>query len=259
MDRTYWHKQELGKPLFPDLLWSRPETKRARGKLLVIGGHSEGFTAPARAYSEAVNSEIGSARVLLPQHVQKLLPKSFSEMEFVPSTPSGSFGRQALAELVTGAQWADGVLLAGDFGRNSETAILLEQFIQKYQGQLTLAQDSLPYFFEQSLAVLDRKDTLIVPTFSQLQKLATGAGITKAFTSTMDLLHFIDALHVFTQTHSIALVTQHLETIFVAVNGQVSTTKSSARDKVTLAPHAAVWWLQPPTNPFEAVTLSLLN
>lgn len=259
MDRTYWHKQESEKPLFPDLQWSRPETKRARGKLLVTGGNSQGFTAPARAYSEALASGVGTARVLLPQHVQKLLPKSFSDMEFVPSTPSGSFARQALAELLAGAHWANGVLLAGDFGRNSETAILLEQFVQKYQGQLTLTQDSIPYFFEQSPAVLDRKNTLIVPTFSQLQKLATGAGITTAFTSTMDLLHFIDALHVFTQTHNIALVTQHLETIFIAVNGQVSTTKSSARDGVTLAAHAAVWWLQHPTKPFDALTSSLID
>lgn len=258
MDRTYWHRQKPDSSLFPDLQWSRPETKRARGKLLIIGGNSQGFTAPAQIYSEALSSGVGSARVLLPQHVQRLLPKTFSEMEFVPSTPSGSFAQKALAELLHDAQWADSVVLAGDFGRNSETAILLEQFTQKYVGQLTLAQDSINYFLDNPKLLLSRPKTLFVPTFSQLQKLATGAKFPKPFTSDMDFLHFVDALHVFTETHNIALVTQHLETIFVAVDGQVSSTKMPAKDEISLAAHAAVWWLQHPPKPFEAMTTSLV-
>ena len=40
----------------------------------------------------------------------------------------------ALAPLLDLAQWADGVLLAGDIGRNSETTVLLETFMSKYHG-----------------------------------------------------------------------------------------------------------------------------
>ncbi len=259
MNPTYWHKQTPETPLFPDLQWSRPETKRARGKLQIIGGHSQGFTAPAQAYSEAIASGVGAARVLLPDHVKKLLPKSFSEMEFAPSTPSGSFATQSLAELLAGALWADGVLLAGDFGRNSETAILLEQFVQKYKGQLTLCQDSLDYFLESPEALLKRSNTLLATDFTQLQRLATGAKSPQAFTSTMDFLHFVDALHVFSKVHEVALVTQHLETIFVAVDGEVSSAKSSPESKVALAAHAAVWWLQHKTKPFEALSTSVVS
>lgn len=258
MDHTYWHKQDSNKALYPDIQWSRPETKKARGKLLIIGGNSQGFTAPAQTYSDAVTAGIGTARVVLPQHVQKLLPKNFSEMEFAPSTPSGSFARKALGELMVGTTWADGVLLAGDFGRNSETAILLEQFIQKYAHQLTLAHDTIDYFMDNPKALLTRPRTLLVPTFGQLQKLTIGAKSTLAFTTRMDLLHFVDALHVFTKTHNTALVAQHLETIFVAVDGEVSSTKSAARDEVTLASTAAVWWLQHNSKPFEALTSSLI-
>lgn len=259
MSRTYWHKQELDAPLFPDLLWSRPETKRTRGKLLVIGGNSQGFTAPAQAYNEATAAGIGSARVLLPERVQKLLPKSFSEMEFVPSTPSGSFAKKALAELLHNATWADGVLLAGDFGRNSETAILLEQFVQKYSGQLTLVQDGLDYFLNQPQTILKRNNTVIVPTFAQLQKLAIRAGTTTPITSTMDFLHFTEALRVFSSDHETTLITQHAETIFVAIDGQVSSTKSPEKDEITLASHGAVWWLQHKSKPFEALTSSLIR
>ena len=44
--RTYWHKQGT-KPLYPDVIWSKPENKQAAGKLLIIGGHAYGFSAPA--------------------------------------------------------------------------------------------------------------------------------------------------------------------------------------------------------------------
>lgn len=259
MNHAFWQRQNPDSPLFPDLQWSRPETKRARGKLLIVGGHSQGFTAPAQAYSEANAANIGSARVLLPQHVQKLLPKSFSEMEFAPSTPSGSFARQALAELLGGAHWADGVLLAGDLGRNSETAILLEEFIKKYQGQLTLAQDSLDYFLDQPERLLNRSNTLLAPTFNQLQRIAIGAKSPKAFTSNMNFLDLVGALHLFSKTYSIALAVQHLETIFITVDGKVSSTKVSARDEIALATHAAVWWLQHKSKPYESITTSLLT
>jgi len=259
MDRTAWFKQTADKPLFPDMLWSRPETKRARGKLLVIGGNSQGFTAPAQAYAESASEGVGTTRVMLPDHVKKLLPSSFSEMEFAPGTPSGSFARLALAELLDAATWADGVLLAGDFGRNAETAILLEQFIQKYKGQLTLSQDSIDYFLTNAQQIVARPDTLIVPTFSQLQRLATSAKFKTPFTSKMDFLHFIEALQDFTKEYSAAIVVQHLETDFVAVSGRVSTIKPpSANNEITRSAHAAVWWLQNVAKTFEALTTSLV-
>ena len=53
MDRTYWHKQTVEKPLFPDILWSRPQNKRQAGKLLIVGGHAESFAAVGEAYAAA--------------------------------------------------------------------------------------------------------------------------------------------------------------------------------------------------------------
>ncbi|HXY18323.1 MAG TPA: hypothetical protein VEH48_02805, partial [Candidatus Nitrosopolaris sp.] len=134
MEDTNWLRQTPDKPLFPDLLWSRPENKRQRGKLLIVGGNSHGFAAPASAFAAAGTAGIGAARVLLPDATQKTIGTGFTDAVFAPSTPSGSFSRQALAELLENAGWADGVLLAGDFGRNSETAILLESFLDKYKG-----------------------------------------------------------------------------------------------------------------------------
>lgn len=261
MARTYWYRQTSDEPLYPDLLWSRPETKRQAGKLLIIGGNTQGFAAAGEAYTEAVKAGIGTARVLLPDSLQKTIGKVLEAGEYAPSTPSGSFAQKALAELLAMAGWADGVLVAGDLGRNSETAILLEKFIDKYEGRLTLTKDAADYVVGAPDKILSRPDSLLLLSFAQLQKLATKARFTTALTFEMDLLHLVDALHEFTMKHAAAIIVKHLETVFVTLDGQVSSTKL-AEDievwRVKTAARAATWWLQTPAKPFEALTSSLV-
>ncbi len=260
MDHTYWSRQKPEEPLFPDLLWSRPENKRQAGKLLVVGGNAHGFAAPAIAYTAATKAGIGTSRVLLPDSLQKTVGRVLEAGEYAPSTPSGSFSRQALSEALAMAGWADGVLLAGDFGRNSETAVLLEQLAEKYAGHLTITQDALDYFTKAPLPLLSRENSLLVASFAQLQKLVVGAHFTSAFTFEMDFLRLVDGLHEFTLKYPAAIITKHLETIFVAVNGQVSSTKLT-EDKptwrVATAATSAAWWLQNPSKPFEALTTAV--
>jgi ADP-dependent NAD(P)H-hydrate dehydratase / NAD(P)H-hydrate epimerase len=260
MTNNFWHKQTGEALLFPDLAWSKPENKRHAGKLLIIGGNLHGFSAPAQAYNEAEKAGIGSCRVLLPDAIQKVVKTFIPEAEYGPSTPSGSFAQKSLDTWLECAAWADGVLLAGDLGRNSETAIVLEKFITKYPGLVTLTKDSIDYFSTSPKTILERTDTTLVMSFAQLQKMAVSAKFTKAFTFDMDLLHIIEALHEFTTQFSAAIVTKHLDTFIVTSKGQVSTTKLT-KDKdiwrVATAAHASVWWLQHPNKHFEAVTTAI--
>lgn len=258
--QDYWHKQTTGTPLYPDLLWSRPENKGQAGKLLVVGGNAHGFAAAAEAYNEAVQGGAGTIRVVLPDALQKTVSKLFPEAEFVPSTPVGSFARQALAELLGLAAWSDNVLLAGDLGRNSETAVILERFVKEYKGPLTVTKDAVDYFAKQPAILLDRPETCAVVSFAQLQKIVMNSGAATALKFDMDFLHLVDALHGLTLKHPSAIITKRLENVFVAVGGQVSTTK--LKDdldiwRVKIAAHAAVWWLQNPTKTFEALTSSI--
>lgn len=77
----------------------------------------------------------------------------------------------------------------------------------------------------------------------------------------MDLLQLVDVLHEFTKSFQVSLVVKHLQNIVVAVNGQVSTTKTNAdlEDswRVATAAKAAVWLIQNPSKQFEALTTSL--
>lgn len=260
--QDYWHKQTPDRPLFPNLLWSRPENRNQAGKLLIVGGNAHGFAAPAEAYAAAEAAGIGTARALLPDSLQKTVGKVFAAGEFAPSTPSGSFGRKALTEVLALSQWADAVLLAGDFGRNSETAIMLEQFASKHRGQLTLTKDAVDYFVKTPRQLLQRDSTLLVLSFAQLQKLAAGSGSTTAFTFDMDLLRLVDSLHDFTTRWPAAIIVKHLENIFVSVGGQVNTTKLAQDQpiwRVRTAASASVWWLQNPAKPLESITTALIK
>ena len=257
----YWHKQTKAAPLFKDLLWSRPEQATQAGKLLIVGGNVHGFAAPAEAFAEATKAGIGTSRVLLPVSLQKTVGRILENGEYAPSTPSGSFARSALASFLELGAWADATLLAGDFGRNSETAILLEQFVGKYNNQVTLAKDSVNNFIHAPEAILNRQQTLLVISFAQLQKLAISVHFNRAFTFDMDFLRLVETLHEFSLRHKSAIIVKHLETIFVAYGGNVSTTKLSDDMpvwRVKTAAHAAVWQLQNPSKIYEALTSSLI-
>ncbi len=260
MASNYWIKQTINKPLFPDMLWSKPENKLHAGKLLIIGGNAHGFAAPATAFSEAGKAGIGTSRVLLPDAVQKIVGSFLPEAEYGPSTPSGSFAQKSLDTWLECSTWSDGVLVAGDLGRNSETAIVLEKYLTKYSGQLTLTKDSIDYCNSMAQTVLARPETTLVLSFAQLQKLAIEAKYPHAFTFDMGLVRLVDTLHDFTNNNAAAIVTKYLDSIIVAVNGQVSTTKLS-KDievwRVATAAHNSVWWLQHPTQQFQSLTTSL--
>lgn len=261
MQQDYWLKQTKDKPLFPDLLWSRPENRAHAGKLLIVGGNAFGFAAPAEAFTVANKAGVGVARVLLPGALQKSVGRIFEAGEYAPSTPSGSFAQTALGELIPMAHWADGTLLAGDFGRNSETAILLEKFLTKHSGQVTITKDAVEYVNQQPKLVMRRADTLLVMSFSQLQKFATNLQFTTAFTSDMDLLRMVAGLNELTLLYPFSIMTRHLDQIVVAYSGQVSTTPCQADDKIwrlRRAAAASVWWLQNPSKGFEATTTSIV-
>lgn len=258
MANNYWLKQNEGSLLFPDLAWSKPENKLHAGKLLIIGGNEHGFSAPAQAFAEATTAGIGSCRVLLPDTLQKVVGTFIPEAEYGPSTPSGSFAGKSLDSWLDLSSWADGVLLPGDLGRNSETAVLLEKFIQKYHGQLTLTDEAVDNLTTNPMTILQRAETSLVLSFEQLQKLAAHAKYTSAFTSDMDLIRAVDTLHAFTESYPVSIVTKFFGTIIVAAGGEVSTTKSTLDSwRTRTAAHTSVWWLQHPDQQFKSLTTAV--
>jgi NAD(P)H-hydrate repair Nnr-like enzyme with NAD(P)H-hydrate dehydratase domain len=261
MDNTNWYKQSPERPLFDDVLWSKPEHRSKAGKLLIVGGNAYSFAAPAKAFQEALKAGVGSAKVVLPDATRKVLGRTFHEADFVPSTPSGSFAHVALAELLDNAAWANGVLLAGDFGHNSETAILLESFIKKYDGISCITQDGLEYFLTEPKLLTERASTLIATNFGQLQKIVTKVQPNLVLKHSMNLSELVGILSDWSSTIAAGILSEHQGYFIVAVGGKVSTTpaKNTSSWQVPLAARATVWYLQQPAKPFETITTAIFE
>lgn len=261
---TFWLKQTKDKPLYPELIWSKPEHKQAKGKLLIIGGHAHGFSAPGEAYRVAEEAGAGVIRTLLPDALRRMFVHFHGpslETEFAASNPSGSFSQTAISEWLHQSLWADEVLLAGDIGRNSETAIVFEKFLQKTSAAVTITKDAVDYFIPLVNSLADRKDTTLVLSMAQLQKLGIAAHFEHAFKVGMDVLRLTEALHTFTERYSLEIVVKHLDTVFVAVDGKVSSTKLTEHNdtwRVSTAAKCCVWRMQNPNKPFEALTTSII-
>lgn len=261
MESTNWLKQTADKPLFPDFVWSRPENRRHAGKLLIIGGNLHGFAAPVSAYNAAIKAGIGTARVILPEALKRALGTSFEEADFAPSTPSGSFARLALDILLESAKWSDGVLLGGDFGHNSETAIALETFAKKYKGQINFAGDSVDYFVQADSPMLARHNSVITTNLSKLQKLAKNNRPNTPILHSMNLHELATVLADWSNSASASFVTKHADNFIVASKGKVSTTVSKKDEswQVELAAYISVWAAQNPLKIFEALTTAISN
>ena len=257
MEDTNWLKQSAGKPLFPDLLWSRPENKSFAGKLLIIGGNQHGFAAPISSYNAALKAGIGSARVILPDVLKRAIGVSFHEAIFVPSTPSGSLAKRALDTLLEEARWADGILLAGNFGRNSETAILLSIFLEKYNGQVTVAQDGLDYFLTANSPLLYRPEILSVINMGKLHKLVKNSHSELSIRHAMSLYELVQVLSKL----DAQIMTKHADNYIAAAGGRVSTTPADKDQswQIELAAYASVWQIQDPSTALQAATTAIYS
>ncbi len=257
MDHTYWLRQ-TEKVLFPDILWSRPESKAGAGKLLIVGGNLHGFSAPGTAYNVALQAGAGAVRVLLPEALRKIVRFLLPDADYAPSTPSGSFAKNALESMLSASAWSDCCLVAGDVGRNSETAMMLESFVKHYSGLLVVTQDAVDYFRESPQVVIDRPKTLLVVSLAQLQKLFIHTPTIIPILYSMSTPQLTEALHEYTKEHALHIMVKHNDLIFFASNGQVSTTKYDEKIwRITHASRASVFWLQNPAKPFEAITTSI--
>jgi hypothetical protein len=258
----YWHKQLPGSPLYPDIEWSKPEHRDRAGNLGIIGGNKLGFAGVAEAYSTALQAGVGNVRVLLPDVLRKTIPNAITDTIFGASNPSGGLAKGAQAEMHAIGQWANQVLLIGDAGRNSETAILYENFLVDYKGPLTITRDAVDLIKNSAITLIDRPDTLLVVSFAQLQKLFQSVYYPKILTFSMQLTSLVEALHKFTITYPTAITVLHKDYILVAKDGEVSSTEwenPMAIWRGTVATKATVYWLWNPWLTLEAITTSLIS
>jgi NAD(P)H-hydrate repair Nnr-like enzyme with NAD(P)H-hydrate dehydratase domain len=204
----------------------------------------------------------GKLEFCSPDCLKSTVPRSIEDVVFADCNQSGSLSADAKTELFSSAEWADGVLLIGDAGRNSETAIVYEEFISHYNGPLTITRDAIDLVKNNPKLLIERSDTLIIASFAQVQKLFQSVYYPKMLTFNMQLLQLVEALHKFTITYSCTIVTLHKDTMIIASGGKVVTqewTNPMAIWRGSVATRAATYWLWNPSSPLKSTTASAVT
>lgn len=219
----YWQRQTPEQPCYPDAEWQRPERRDQAGKLGIIGGNALGFAAVAHSYQATHHAGAGQVRVILPDALQKSVPPQMTDVLFAPTTPSGGMSSEAIAALRALDSWADGILLIGDAGKNSQTASLYESFLHDTQRPVVLTRDAVDLVQHNAAALLEKPQLLYVVSLAQLQKMFRAVYYPKLVTFHMQLAQLVETLHKFTITYPTTIVTFHAEQLIMAQGGQVIT------------------------------------
>lgn len=260
MDHTYWQRQEPTKPLFPDIEWSKPEQRSQRGRLGIIGGNKLGFAGVAESYSVALHAGAGEVRALLPDALKKSIPTSMTDVIFAPSTTIGSLSREGIADLIALGNYSNGILLAGDCGRNSETAITYEDFLREWEGQVTITRDAFDLIKHSADFLVNRPQTTLVVSFAQLQKLFQALYYPKILTFSMQLMQFVEAMHKFTITYPVMIAVLHKDTMVISHGGQVVTMPWDSPMRIwrgETAAQIATYIMWTPSKPLAAAVTSI--
>lgn len=260
MDHSYWHKQSATSPLYPEIEWNKPEQKTRAGKLAIIGGNKMGFTAVAAAYDEALQTGAGQVRAIVPDALKKVIPANVLDTVYVPSNPSGGMSKDGLSLVQASCAWADHMLLIGDAGRNSETAIIYEELL-KLPVPLTISRDAADLLRPSAGLLVERQHTALVISFAQLQKLFQAVYYPKILSFSMQLMMLVETLHKFTVTYPCTIVTFHQNQLVAAYDGNVVTMEFDQPMMIwrgSTATRAACYQLWSPGKPLEAIATSFL-
>lgn len=224
---SYWQKQTM--PLFPDLAWNIPEQKT--GQINVIGGNGQNFHSVIRL-AEFLNQNfpLREVSVYLPDILRGQLPL-LPNIIFAPSTSSGSFAKSS--DLRACLKTGDFTLLAGDFSKNSATAIALSDAIASHLESsddpstlkpLLLTRDSIDLLAESSDKLLTHPSLFLVASMAQLQKVFRAIYYPRMIMLSQPLVPVIETLHKFTLSYPATILTFHQDQIIVANSGNITTT-----------------------------------
>lgn len=254
-----WQKQ-LDEPLFEDILWSRPQRKSQAGKLLIVGGNKFEFARVQESHKLALSAGIGEIKVILPKPLQKLIGLQ-EDIFYLPATEGGSFSDEGYSELLGFADWADGVLIAGEVSRNSETVLMLRRFAMSWSGKLGLTHDALDQLANDRVFA-ERDSTLLVGGLGQFQRLASTYGSDAAIKFSDNLDQLVASISSATTLTNHAWITAHDSWISACFQEQTISTKTGSPPenwRTPVATASMVHWIQNPTKQLPAAATAIFE
>ena len=245
-----------GPPLYPKVLYNRPVTRQGAGRLLVPGGHSGDLSLPTALHQLAAAAGVGQCQVALPDNLAKLVAGA-PDTTFVPASPSGSLGREALAQLVHLADEADGVMLGASLSNSSHTSILVERLVQETPRPIIAFGEALTALHHNPRLLTDRRDCLIIATMPEVFKLAGQLGVpitVRRGGGLINKLEIIRDLAAASHCHYAIYGTE----IITAVDGTLIVTPTNYHLSLVPALYYAVLgvtWLQNPSHRHEGLAI----
>ena len=213
----YFAKVET-KPI-DDLSWNIPEQKQ--GTVNIIGGNSQNFKSEIKiAEFLSAKFPIANVNLILPDALKKQLPP-LPNFIFLPSTDSGSFDEsQAIIDVFNATDFN---LVLGDFSKNSITKNAIKSAYQSSEKMTIITRDAVEIITDtQPEKLLMNENLIIMATMPQLIKLFRAAYYPKMLTLSQSLMQVAEALHKFTLSYPVSIITLHNEQIILATNGNVA-------------------------------------
>lgn len=217
-------EKQSDKPRYEDILWNRPVRKT--GRVLLIGGHKDGFIHLQQAFASFEAAGIAETRLALPDKLSKFV-KNLIGVSLVASTPSGSIARDALAELTYLANEADLVSLGPDLSNNSETTLVMQRLMQETRAAILIPPESAEQLMPEADEWKNNNNILLFLSHKQLYKLAAKFAVDTTIPLSPTAETTAEIAQNDSEVFAPSLVITFEDNVIVAVAGKVSMTKSS--------------------------------
>ena len=125
-----------------------------------------------------------------------------------------------------------------------------------------MTRDAIDLIKNDTKAIVEREQTVLVASFAQVQKLFQAVYYPKILVFSMQLLQLVEALHKFTISYPVTIVTLHQDHIIIADNGQVVTQAWDNPMRIwrgDTATRIASYLLWSPSQKLEAIATSLTD
>lgn len=235
---TTWQKQD-DQPLFPDILWSRPEQKAAKAKVLIIGGHYGGFEQVSKAAAFCESFGVGILKVILPDKLAKSFAFANDGFLFVPSTAEGELSLEAQEPIAEQLKSSDVVILPGDLGNNSQTSRVLTDLALKSTKKIVIYGDACKQLYSDINKILSRDNTAFVLEPGYLQQVLDKSTQAIAVTSSTGVIEAAQRLTELTNQIRASIVTQINQKVLAATDQEV-VVSSSFPDLLDIACRVAI-------------------
>ena len=248
-------QRQTDQPLFPQVIYNRPVTRMAGGRMLIVGGHSGEFSLPTATHQFAVAAGIGEATAVLPDNLAKLLGGA-PGVAFAASSTSGSLGREALGRILELSEETDAVAIGASLSNNSNTAMLTERLAQEVKRPLIVFDDALTSLRQNIALVTDNPQALVILTMAEVFKLCGALGIPINIRPHAGLINKLEIIRDLASASACAYAVYGTE-IIIASGGQLTVTPINYRLSLTPALFygtLSTFWIQNRTNPVAGLT-----